>query len=626
MPSNLKTRTTVTSRSRTSAAIVAAATLAVTGLTAVSAMPASAAPRGAALASAAAAAPSNLQVARWGAGYLARQITANGGFVGSPAAPDVPDTAYAVLGLHAAGVGAQASDQAIAFLKTQVATGLTGSDGKDDPGRLGLTILAAVSAGQNPRQFGGTTPRNNLVTRLLATAHTSGADKGLFGTTAPTFDGAFRQGEALTALKAAGVAEATVASSLSWLAGQQCASGLWTSYRPDATAPCPAPDPVNFTGPDTNSSGLAMQGLAAYGERPRKSLALNAFRAIETSDGGFSFIAAPGQTSDPDSTAISIQGLLAYGAADSLPSFRRGGHSPYSALAAYQVGCAGPAAEQGGFQLFLGAGTANLFATVQSVPAMAHATFPLARSTPGPAVPSRPCSVANLRPSAAASTAAANAVAARRFAPAVLAGTAGACKGTTGVTVAVDFTAFTGGKVQVRCAPGKPATGIAALQQAGFTPAGTAAYGLAFVCRINSKPTTAQQACVTTPPVNAYWAYYKASHTADDVDVQHAGSVDVEAGCRVASRPGRSGTRPSRARPRPRSAPARASPDPGAGPAQVQRRSSAASAGRQQRGRPPRHRRPPRCGACGPATRRRPRPRRHRAPPPPPCRTRPRPW
>ena len=77
--------------------------------------------------------------------------------------------------------------------------------------------------------------------------------------------------------------------------------------------------------------------------------------------------------------------------------------------------------------------------------------------------------------------------------------------------MAVDFTAFTGGKFTVRCAPGKPATGVAALQQAGFTPAGTATYGLAFICRINSLPSTTQQPCITTPPTTAYWGYYHAA-------------------------------------------------------------------------------------------------------------------
>ena len=48
------------------------------------------------------------------------------------------------------------------------------------------------------------------------------------------------------------------------------------------------------------------------------------------------------------------------------------------------------------------------------------------------------------------------------------------------------------------------------MQNAGFTPAGTTHYGLAFICRINGLPTAAQDPCVNTPPANAYWAYYHA--------------------------------------------------------------------------------------------------------------------
>ena len=44
-------------------------------------------------------------VARWGAGYLARQISVHGGHLDSFGVTDVVDTAYAVLDLHAAGVG-----------------------------------------------------------------------------------------------------------------------------------------------------------------------------------------------------------------------------------------------------------------------------------------------------------------------------------------------------------------------------------------------------------------------------------------------------------------------------------------------------------------------------------------
>ncbi|WDZ82735.1 hypothetical protein PVK37_19925 [Micromonospora cathayae] len=93
--------------------------------------------------------------------------------------------------------------------------------------------------------------------------------------------------------------------------------------------------------------------------------------------------------------------------------------------------------------------------------------------------------------------------------PAPRAAHAAACVGTSGVTVVVDFTAL-GGTVQVACAPGDPATGLAALQGAGFTVTGTSRWGLAFVCRINGQPTAATEPCVNTPPVTAYWSYWHA--------------------------------------------------------------------------------------------------------------------
>jgi hypothetical protein len=83
------------------------------------------------------------------------------------------------------------------------------------------------------------------------------------------------------------------------------------------------------------------------------------------------------------------------------------------------------------------------------------------------------------------------------------------CTPTAGVTVIVDFTPL-GGQVMRGCAPGTPASGLAALQQAGFTVTGTQRYGDAFVCRIDGLPTASQQACVNTPPANAYWAYFHA--------------------------------------------------------------------------------------------------------------------
>jgi len=83
-----------------------------------------------------------------------------------------------------------------------------------------------------------------------------------------------------------------------------------------------------------------------------------------------------------------------------------------------------------------------------------------------------------------------------------------ACTRTSGVTVVVEYTR---GTVVRGCAAGHPANGLAALKAAGFSYDGTAQYGDAFVCRIDGNPS--DQACASTPPPNAYWAYYHARAT-----------------------------------------------------------------------------------------------------------------
>ena len=50
---------------------------------------------------------------------------------------------------------------------------------------------------------------------------------------------------------------------------QQCTNGMWQAYRANTTVACPAANPATFTGPDTNSISLAVQGLAAWGKFPR---------------------------------------------------------------------------------------------------------------------------------------------------------------------------------------------------------------------------------------------------------------------------------------------------------------------------------------------------------------------
>jgi len=332
----------------------------------------------------------NAQRAQRGAQWLANQIKANGGFIKNFGVADPVNTAYAVIGLRAAGIDKPASDNAIRYLKKQIGPALQ-LQGRDSAGALADYIMASVADAQDPRHFGGTAAKNNLVNRLLATARKTGPDKGLFGAQDPKFDGAFRQGLALAALAAVHVSssDARVTGAIAWLTKQQCANGLWQAYRAKPATKCAAANPQTFTGPDTNSTAFALMGLAAWKKFPRQAAALNALKAAQSSDAGWPFVAAKNQASDPDSTALVIQALVSQKSSPTLARWKRGSASPYTALGAYQLDCTNP--NFGAFW-FPGSPTdANTFATVQAVPAMAGKPFPVALTTTSKTVPLTPC-------------------------------------------------------------------------------------------------------------------------------------------------------------------------------------------------------------------------------------------
>jgi hypothetical protein len=332
----------------------------------------------------------NAQRARRGAQWLANQVRANNGFVYNFGKPDPVNTAYAVIAMRAVGVDKSASDKAIIYLKKRIDKPLQ-SGGKDSAGALAHYVMASVADAQDPRHFGGTGKKHNLVNRLLATARTSGPDKGLFGSQDPTFDGAFRQGLALAALKAANVSakDPRVGAGIKWLTNQQCKNGLWQSYRKNPKASCRPADPVTFTGPDTNSTGMAVQGLAAWGKRPNRDTVLKTLRGIQSADAGFPFVAAKNLSSDPNSTALIVQAIIAEKSGPGDTRWRKGTATPYSALGAYQLDCTNP--DFGAFW-FPGTPTsANTFATVQAVPALAGKAFPIGRNTGNVKAPLTPC-------------------------------------------------------------------------------------------------------------------------------------------------------------------------------------------------------------------------------------------
>jgi len=337
----------------------------------------------------AAPATTNVVRAQRGAQWLANHIEHAGGMLQNFGKPDPVDTAYAVIGMRAAGVDKPASDAAVTALETHTGTDLQ-TGGHDSPGAIAEYLMAVIADGRDPRHFGGTAPSNDLVARLLATARTAGTDKGLFGAAEPTFDGAFRQGLALAALKSANVpaSDPRVASAIAWLTKQQCANGLWEAYRAKPATPCAAANPKTFTGPDTNSTAWAVEGLADWGKFPKQATVLASLRAVQSKDAGFPFVAAKNQASDPDSTALVIQALLSERSAPTSAQWKKGTRTPYTALASSQLDC--HSSDFGAFT-FPGSAAANLFATVQSVPAMAGKKLPVPPSSSSVVLGLTPC-------------------------------------------------------------------------------------------------------------------------------------------------------------------------------------------------------------------------------------------
>lgn len=78
------------------------------------------------------------------------------------------------------------------------------------------------------------------------------------------------------------------------------------------------------------------------------------------------------------------------------------------------------------------------------------------------------------------------------------------CGGTSGVTVIVDKTAF-GKGTAVRCAPGDPTSGLAALTGAAFSYSFVPRFP-GMICRIDALPATC-----APPTTTAYWSYWHAT-------------------------------------------------------------------------------------------------------------------
>jgi hypothetical protein len=303
------------------------------------------------------------------ANWLVSQQATNGSVGGS-----VSSTANAILALAAAH-DTTAAQSALSYVEANDASYIVpaGGGGADGPGQLALLILDAHTMNVDPTNFAGT----NLPARMLATEQTSGPDAGMFGTEAQLNNflvGGYVQGLVFTALKAIG--QTANAAAISWLTGQQCASGGWVLQSQATSQGGCTEDPSNFEGPDTNSTSLALQGLAAQGALTPgiETSALSFLTAGQDADGGWSLYrnstAQPQQT-DSQSTALVIQALLALGLSPTTSPFTSSGNSPVNALLSLVVTSG---TDAGGVQFQSNDG-ADVGSTSQVTPVLAGLTY-----------------------------------------------------------------------------------------------------------------------------------------------------------------------------------------------------------------------------------------------------------
>ena len=345
----------------------------------------------------------SLRDAGYGAGYLVSRFATDGGFGTIPTGGDdaarASNTVDAVLAIESIDSGRSQVAAGLDHVEREVDTYVSG--GGDSAGALAKLVIAVVAAGRAPTDFGG----SDLVARLLATRRTSGKDKGLFGRSDPTYDGAFRQGLALSALAAD---RRTDADGIAWLRGQQCADGAWQAYRPDTSIPCAAYTDDSFRpAEDTNQTAYAVAGLAAQGAPLRDAVGYLA--GAQLPDAGFTSeltgpAASSGAQSDANSTGVVLQGLVAAGVDPSQPPFLRGSATPYSDLEAFQVPQDGDPSQRGAYDFLQPAPgdtpQANDLATFQAVLGAAGRPFPLAVVPTPPAPAPAPGATAAPAPTA----------------------------------------------------------------------------------------------------------------------------------------------------------------------------------------------------------------------------------
>ncbi len=292
-------------------------------------------------------------------GYLrSQQSPADGSIPSSPgsyASSELFAISLAAAGSDPGAAHAGGGPSVIAYLAAHARAACA------SPGPCGELVQAVVAARRNPRSFGGV----DLIAQLM---HGYSAATGAFG------DGeAFTQSLAMQGLAAA---RAHVpAAATSYAVSAQDSDGGW-DYLDRANDK----NPKDFATSDTNSTAMSLMALDATGTHTRDARAIAWLRTQQNADGGFPYQAGSG--SDPDSTALVVQAIVAAGQSPTAASWTKDGRTPLQELTATQDA-------DGGFT-FPGKKAPDPFTTAQVPPALLLRPFPAVLA----ALPGRPASPA----------------------------------------------------------------------------------------------------------------------------------------------------------------------------------------------------------------------------------------
>jgi len=276
--------------------------------------------------------------------YLQGQQSGSDGSIPVGASTDAVSEEYAI-GAAAAGYDPSAlrhgaGPSVMAYLAAHAASACAAA------GACGELLQAVAAAGLNPASFGGV----DLLTTLNGFYATG---TGVFG------DGeAFTQTLAIQGLVAAH--QPVPAAALGHLITAQDSDGGWDFKL--------VKNDTGFDTSDTNSTAMVLMALDAAGVHSRDGSALAWLHTQQDlTSGGFPYQAGSG--TDPDSTALVLQALLATGQNPDGPAWAPGGHAPLAELIATQN-------SDGGFA-FPGNPAPDPFTTAQVPPALERGAYPL---------------------------------------------------------------------------------------------------------------------------------------------------------------------------------------------------------------------------------------------------------